>query len=282
MTTSEGSTNNASEGNRNHPSDSLEVLQLSDPHLFATPEGRLLGMRTLLSLQHVIAHARKHLPSIDLALVTGDLVHDASPAGYALLKKELTHLGVPTYCLPGNHDDPEILDKAISGNPIDTPFSIQKKGWSIILLDSNRPGSTLGELDDIQLAKLQETLSSYPNHHTLICLHHHAVAIKSQWLDRIMLNNANDFFAITDRHPQIKGITCGHVHQSFEERRNGVLLMGTPSTCFQFAPKSVDFEIDNRAPGYRHLTLLPDGEIRTDTVHLSRYNCSIDRTSSGY
>ncbi len=282
MTTSEGSTNNATEGNRNLPSDSLEVLQLSDPHLFADPEGRLLGMRTLLSLQHVIAHASKHLPSIDLALVTGDLVHDASPAGYSLLKKELTHLGVPAYCLPGNHDDPEILDSTISGNPIDTPFSIQQKGWSIILLDSNRPGSTLGELDDIQLAKLQKTLSSHPNHHTLICLHHHAVAIKSQWLDRIMLSNANDFFAITDRHPQIKGITCGHVHQSFEERRNGVLLMGTPSTCFQFAPKSVGFEIDNRAPGYRRLTLLPDGTIRTDTFHLSRYNCSIDRTSSGY
>ncbi len=282
MTTPEGSTNNASNGSRDLPSDSLEILQLSDPHLFADPEGRLLGMRTLPSFRHVIAHASKNLPSIDLALVTGDLVHDASPAGYSLLKKELANLGIPSYCLPGNHDSPEILHRSITGNPVDTPFSIQKKGWSIILLDSNLPGHTAGYLDEIQLAKLQDTLSNHPDHHTLICLHHHTVAIKSQWIDAIMLSNANDFFAIIDCHPQIKGIACGHVHQSFEGRRNGVLLMGTPSTCFQFTPKSAGFEIDNKTPGYRHLTLLADGGILTSTFHLSQYTYSIDRSSSGY
>jgi len=276
------STNNTNSNDRNLPPGSLNVLQLSDPHLFADPEGRLLGMRTLISLQHVIAHVNENLPSIDLALVTGDLVHDASLAGYTLLKKQLSNLNTSTYCLPGNHDNSKILNTSISGNPIDSPFSIQKNGWSIILLDSNLPDSTGGHLDSIQLGKLQDSLSKYPNHHTLICLHHHAVPVKSRWLDTIMLNNADDFFAITDRHPQIKGITCGHVHQSFETKRNNVLLMGAPSTCFQFTPKSTDFEIDNKSPGYRQLTLLPDGSIITHILHLNNFTYSIDRSSSGY
>jgi len=239
-------------------------------------------MRTLISLQHVIAHANENLPSIDLALVTGDLVHDASPAGYTLLKKELNNLNTPTFCLPGNHDHSKTLNASISGNPIDTPFSIQKEDWSIILLDSNLPDSTKGHLDEIQLSRLQACLSDHPDHHTLICLHHHTVPVKSSWLDSIMLDNADDFFAITDGHPQIKGITCGHVHQSFEAKRNNVLLMGTPSTCFQFAPKSTDFEIDNKPPGYRQLTLLPDGSIITHIFHLNNFTYSIDRSSSGY
>ena len=282
MTRPERSDNKASDNSRNLPSDSLNVLQLSDPHLFADPEGRLLGMRTLASLQHVITDANKNLSPIDLTLVTGDLVHDASPAGYSLLKKQLTHLGTPTYCLPGNHDDPKALKKALTGNPIDTPFSIQKKDWSIILLDSNLPGSTKGHLDKTQLNKLQDCLSNHPDHHTLICLHHHTVPVKSKWLDTMILDNADDFFAITDRHLQIKGITCGHIHQSFETKRNGALLMGSPSTCFQFTPQSIDFDIDNKSPGYRWLTLLPDGSITTKVFHLENFTNSIDRSSSGY
>ncbi|MFC1603149.1 metallophosphoesterase, partial [Pseudomonadota bacterium] len=109
MTRPERSSKNTIDDNRNLPPDSLSVLQLSDPHLFADPEGRLLGMRTLASLQHVITDVTENLSSIDMTLVTGDLVHDASPAGYALLKKQLTSLGTPTYCLPGNHDDPKEL-----------------------------------------------------------------------------------------------------------------------------------------------------------------------------
>ncbi len=282
MTMPEGSTRNAARDNRNPPPDSLEVLQLSDPHLFADPKGRLLGMQTLRSLQHVIAHAGEHLSAMDLVLVTGDLVHDASPAGYARLKKELARLKAPVCCLPGNHDDPETLGRSISGNPVGTPFSIQKKGWSFILLDSNLPGRTEGHLDATQLTRLQQALSRHPEHHTLICLHHHAVPVGSRWIDRIMLNNASDLFAITDRHPQVRGIICGHVHQSFEQQRNGVRLMGAPSTCFQFTPKSAAFAIDNRTPGYRWLALLPDGSILTRTFHLSHYSYSIDKGSSGY
>ncbi len=282
MTMLESSTNNANDDNRDLPSDSLNVLQLSDPHLFADPDGRLLGMHTLASLQRVIKDASKRLPSTDFTLVTGDLVHDASAAGYSLLKKELLHLNTPTYCLPGNHDDPKILNASISGNPIDTPFSIQKKNWSIILLDSNLPGSTKGHLDEKQLSRLQKTLSNHPNHHTLICLHHHTVPVKSKWLDTMILSNAEDFFSITDQHPQIKGVTCGHIHQAFEATRKNLLLLGSPSTCFQFTPESIDFDIDNKPPGYRQLTLLPNGTIITKVIRLKHFSNSIDMSSSGY
>ncbi|MGA1383685.1 MAG: 3',5'-cyclic-AMP phosphodiesterase, partial [Steroidobacteraceae bacterium] len=40
-------------------------------------------------------------------------------------------------------------------------------------------------------------------------------------------------------------------------------LMATPSTCVQFRPRVADFEIDERPPGYRVLTLHADGRIET-------------------
>ena len=86
-----------------------EVLQLTDTHLYANPVGTLLGVNTLDSFQRVIAHFRDHHWPLDLLLATGDLVHDASPEGYALMADILSSFQVPVFCLPGNRDVPQAM-----------------------------------------------------------------------------------------------------------------------------------------------------------------------------
>ena len=57
----------------------------------------------------------------------------------------------------------------------------------------------------------------------------------------------------------------GHVHQAFDAVQDGLVLMGSPATCFQFLPGD-DFGVDTGPPGYRRLVLHPDGRIESEVV----------------
>jgi Icc protein len=65
-------------------------------------------------------------------------------------------------------------------------------------------------------------------------------------------------------HPSVRLVLGGHVHQEFEQRRGGVLVLATPSTCAQFTPCTEHCVMDMKPPGYRWLELLPDGTVRTE------------------
>ena len=140
--------------------------------------------------------------------------------------------------------------------------------WQLIFLDSTVPGAVHGHLREAELARLDVALQEQPERHALICLHHQPVPIGSTWLDELLLDNADALFAITDRHPQVRGILWGHVHQAFDATRHNVRLLASPSSCVQFKPGCVDFTVDDKPPGYRWLELSVDGRIETDVVYV--------------
>ena len=115
-------------------------------------------------------------------------------------------------------------------------------------------------------AVLDAALGGQPELHALITLHHQPVPVGGAWLDEVSLANPDDLFAVLDRHAQVRGVLFGHVHQVFEGERNGVRLMASPSTCFQFVRDGEDLGIGDDPPGYRRLALRPDGAIES-AVH---------------
>src|ERR1700689_338979 len=92
----------------------VRLLQISDPHLFASEHGTLRGVPTLASMQRVLAHAGGRRLNIDALVCSGDIVND-EPDGYAHFARVLTEFGKPVYCIPGNHDDPAGLRRELSG-----------------------------------------------------------------------------------------------------------------------------------------------------------------------
>ena len=101
-------------------------------------------------------------------------------------------------------------------------------------------------------------------------MHHHPVCLPAAvWLDGLDLRNSEEFFAVIDRFPQVRGVAWGHVHQASVSTRNDVLMFSTPSTGSQFLPDSDVFMMDSRPPGYRWIDLQPDGSIETEVVWLS-------------
>jgi Icc protein len=249
---------------------SLRLIQFTDTHLYGEADGKLRGVATYPALLAAIEHARaRHWPC-QAILATGDLVQD-DPDGYARFREVFSGLGVPVYCIPGNHDEPPAMARVLHGAPFQLGGSARFPGWVVVMLDSFLAGKAQGRLSSASLAELDATLKAHVNLHALVCLHHHPVTMDSRWLDQVGLENPDEFFAVLDRHRNVRAVLWGHVHQTHAEERKGVKLLSTPSTCAQFLPHSDSFAIDRRPPGYRWLDLHADGRITSEVVWVEGY-----------
>ncbi len=260
---------------------SVLLVQLSDSHLFAEADGKLLGMDTRHSLQKVIDQVRLEQPHIDLMLATGDLSQDGTLASYRRFHAMTAGVGQVSRWFPGNHDElPEMLE-ACAGTDLLDPV-IDLGNWRIVLLDSTIPGAVPGYLADAQLELLEQALGEAPERHHLVCLHHHPVSIGCQWMEPIGVRNPDALFAVIDRHPRVRALLWGHIHQEFDQLRNGVRLLATPSTCVQFAPGSEEFQVDDKSPGYRWLRLHADGQLETGVSRVTNIDFVVDYSVKGY
>lgn len=257
------------------------LVQLSDSHLFAEEDGKLLGMNTRDSLEKVIERVQTEQNDIDLILATGDLSQDGSLASYQRFHQLTVNLGSAVRWLPGNHDEVPIMRSACADTDL-LQSVVDLGNWRVILLDSSIPGAVPGYLADDQLQLLEQALSEAPNRHHLICFHHHPVSIGCDWMEPIGLRNAQAMFAVLDRHPQVKALLWGHIHQEFDQLRNGVRLLASPSTCVQFAPGSEEFQVDSEAPGYRWLRLHADGQLETGVSRVTGIDFEVDYSVKGY
>ncbi len=244
---------------------SVRLVQFTDLHVVGDPGRTLRGINTLKTLQHTLAHADARFNAADALLLSGDLVHDDA-SGYDNVAAAFGTSPVPVYCIPGNHDLPEQMRVALARSPFQVGGCAVLGRWLIVLLDSFVLNSAGGRLGAEQLKQLDRTLASHADKHALICLHHHPIKMRSEWLDTVGLEDAEQFLATIARHTNVRGVVWGHVHQSLDLFAGGVRYMATPATCAQFKPGSDDFALDDKPPGYRVLELLPDGGIATEVV----------------
>jgi Icc protein len=240
----------------------MQILQITDPHLYGSAGGMLRGVQTDASLRQVLDDAFARVPDYAAVLVTGDLVQD-DPSGYLRFRSIFGSLQKPVLCIPGNHDEPEAMRRALAQPPFQYCGTYAAAGWQFIMLDSYDAGHVGGRLAKSELERLDRTLAN-SSAHAMVCLHHHPIAMESRWLDSIGLANADEFWRVVDSHPQVRAIAWGHVHQAYDGARGGVRLIATPSTCAQFLPKSERYEVDSRPPAYRRVYLRPDGSINSE------------------
>jgi Icc protein len=142
-------------------------------------------------------------------------------------------------------------------------------GWTLLMLDSSVPGVSYGCLGTERAAHLFGSLEDIGDGHALLALHHHPVAVRSPWMDRMALTDSDVLFEAMARSGRVKAVLFGHVHQEVDQLQAGARMLGTPSTCVQFAPHTLTMSLDGRAPAYRWLDLHPDGHLDTGVVYLA-------------
>ena len=240
------------------------IAQVTDCHLPADPEGSYRGIDPRLNLVTLLDRIKAKQP--DLLLLTGDLSEDGSEASYRSLRSIFRSLRVPVLALPGNHDDAGLLEETFPGSPVET-ISVSSHGaWQIVRLNSCIPGAPEGRVSDRAVADLEEHLAGNVGCPQLLALHHQPMAVGNPWIDRYPLLNPQPLLQVVDRHPGVKAVVWGHIHQAFAAVRNGTLMLGGPSSAINTLPGMQKFTPDKTGPACRWLELNGDETLSTAIV----------------
>ena len=250
----------------------VRLVQITDCHIQAGALDRLKGMNTRASLAAICQAILANNRELDLVLVTGDLSQDGSATSYQHLAQQLADLRLPIFWLPGNHDDPGVMCELLDTGQISAGKQLLIGNWLIVLLDSTIRGETAGNVSREQIDFLHTSLRTHPQHHALVCLHHHALPAGSAWIDRLGLKQPQALQAAIKSHSNVRVVMWGHVHQQSHQHLDGIEWISSPSTCVQFKPGSNEFALDNLAPGYRQLNLHADGSIDTRVARLANFD----------
>jgi 3',5'-cyclic-AMP phosphodiesterase len=248
----------------------LQIIQLTDCHLFADPEMPLRGIVTRRRFEQVLEEVGRQFPRADLLVLTGDTAHDEQRGTYEAVREALGAWEGRLRLIPGNHDDRPSLAAVFPGHyePVEErlTFTCAANGWRVIGLDSQRPGEVPGSLEPRQLEWLDQRLSDARDVPTLLLVHHPPILVNSPWIDRLRLQDAHALGLVLSRHPQVRLVSCGHVHQEAWGSLGGVTVLTTPAVGPPFRARTAELEIDDRPPCYRLLELLEGGQWRTQVL----------------
>ena len=110
----------------------------------------------------------------------------------------MASIGLPTYLIPGNHDNRENMREAFQSDKIFTktgPLNWHKKigDINIIGLDTLIQGKGEGYLGPKSLEYLKETLKNLHSQPTILALHHPPFETGIKFMDDIGLKNKDEF-----------------------------------------------------------------------------------------
>jgi Icc protein len=265
-----------------HIPDRMSILQISDSHILPNPGETLLGIDTDYYFRAVLEQAFASEHRFDLILFTGDLAQHPGRSNYQHILKTLEAYETPCVCLPGNHDDYDLMQEILNTELVNCRKQVFLGNWQIISLNSQVPGAPEGYLSNQELTFLEQCLDTYPDHYALIAMHHHCLSVNSPWMDTMMIGNAQELFAIINKHPNVKAVTFGHIHQAIELDAGSVQAWGSPSTCFQFQPGSTQLVVVDTPPGYRLIQLSADGQLESEVHHLPEPLTGLKTDVQGY
>ena len=263
----------------------IQLIQITDTHLYGTPSGTLLKMNTHNSFEQVLKVVKEKEDVIDLILATGDIAQDVSEAAYKEFTQNIEQLNAPFRWIPGNHDNAKVMSQVANGSSAGDK-SVRVNNWQILMLDTSVEGQVHGMLTQDELdflkSKLQEAEIDNSVDHTLVCLHHNPVKGNAGWMKDIGLHNKEAFWETLKQSSTLKCVVYGHVHQELDYEHQGIRCLCTPSTCIQFKPNVVNFALDQVNPGYRTLCLHEDGRIDSEVHRVEGESFEADFSSGGY
>jgi len=217
------------------------LVQLTDLHV----GGNENGLDPIPRLEAVLEAVRRLPNPPDAVLVSGDLTDDGAADGYRVAKEMLAGLELPLHVLPGNHDDRARLREAFElpgdgDEPIN--YSASVGDLRLVAFDSIIPGQDPGDFPPEQLRWLDGALAAETEAPTLLAVHHPPLSTGIAEWDAINLSAAQReaLAGVVAKHPQVLGITGGHLHRVAASSLAGRPVLAAPSTYWQVRPDFVE------------------------------------------
>ena len=249
----------------------MRILHISDFHL---PEERGQILHDLDPYDRVrasMAAVAQVFPVPDLAVVGGDMLNAGEFGDYEILNEALSPLSMPVHYVLGNHDRLDTLNSSSlspSGAEFPGYYSFDCQGCHLVMLYTSGTGHGYGEMDDAQLAWLEQDLARGSDKPVLVFAHHPPVDVGVVWLDRINLRNADAFWRVVEPHAShVLGVFVAHAHLQATCMYRGILVASCPSVCWQFSgnANAAKAELSDEKPGF-NLIDVSDEQILVRTV----------------
>ncbi|WP_164775186.1 metallophosphoesterase family protein [Nocardioides pantholopis] len=228
------------------------ILHLSDTHAGAT--GRDQHDVDALAALDGLLHDCRHLPNLDLVLVTGDVADDGSAEGCAAVRERVGSFaasrGIPHVYTTGNHDrrpgftlalgtghlDDSGADVGVMLDGLDGPGGSEGEraavsmvgGLRVVTLDSLVPGAVHGVVSRRQLSALRGLLRDPAPAGTVLALHHPPIHTQSApWMRPGGLHNRDELAEVI-AGTDVVAVLCGHFHLQLGGQLAGVPVWVTP------------------------------------------------------
>jgi 3',5'-cyclic AMP phosphodiesterase CpdA len=205
----------------------MKLVWLTDLHFDTKPAwGVDLDARLTAAIDHVSAHQS----DAAYCMVTGDLTNDGDRALNEALRARLDRLPMPWLPLVGNHDHRahvrDVLDPpGMDGDCVQ--YAVETEEGVLLCLDTQREGSSVGEMPPARLDWLAARLAQYQGRPIFIFMHHPPARLHSQF-DDIGLEDRAAFLDVLRGSRDVRHIFAGHIH-----RRASGVVAGVPFTTMQ-------------------------------------------------
>lgn len=233
------------------------LVQLTDCHLLAEPDGWYQGCQPASHLQQIVTQLQQQRP--DALILTGDLTQDHSEASYQLLAGLLSPLACPIFLVPGNHDDRELLAGLSKQSPFIASDSLQLADWQLLLLDS-KGDTPAGSFELTKQYALQQQFMQSTAAHFWLFMHHHPQPLHC-FIDRYGLNEQHAFWQLLQAEPRVRGLCHGHAHLAYQRQQQGIQLVGCPASSVQFL-ETPDWQTVNQGPQWCEWLFAAGGDVR--------------------
>ena len=244
----------------------MKILHLTDCHLYDNKIERKAGYATYDSLQRVINLAIESKFNFDVVIASGDISQIPSPTSYKLFEHLISSLDIPVLAVPGNHDDAQQLQSVVEKCPTDKACIKIINDMLFLLINSQVKNKEHGQIEKEDLLYIESLLEKHKEKPVVVVIHHPPVLTGSNWMDKIGLNNKEEFLNTLAHYPNVKMVLFGHVHQEIESQFQHIRIFGTPSSCYQFKPGTENVEYDDKKPGFRYIEIEQTGKIKT-SIH---------------
>ena len=196
----------------------------------------------------------------DALLILGDIAYkNANKHSYQLCSKGLTAITQDIYCLPGNHDEWDLLYKIMHPHLKNTTHCFEQQFGSapFLFLDSSS--------GEISKKYVEQFLHNHTNQAVFLCAHHPIVPTQAQYMEqRYALRNKQEVLDLLSSHSAPVTVVSGHYHCSIESSYKNVRQIVVPSLLYQIPPGAQKFAIDRRF-GFCEITISENSEFDVKT-----------------
>ncbi|MEZ4594660.1 MAG: metallophosphoesterase [Chloroflexota bacterium] len=257
------------------PTEAVYFVHISDSHIGPTAVYSRHGHQSQPCAERAVEIINNLPITPDFVMHTGDVVTEPDVRSYERAAAIFGQLNVPIYFATGNHDRARDLQRYMTMGPrqplssnLDVlSYAFEVKGYRFLVLDARGPDEIdpHGVLPPAQLDLLRaEATTTGPP--LSVFLHFPALPLNSIWMDAYMLviNGEQLHKALLPARNRLRGVFYGHIHQSMQTMRDGIVYTAVPSLFSQFFAWPNDTivrEDPDYPPGFNFVHLLPDQTI---------------------